>query len=155
VLQLQGCSRAERRLQSHDLVSLACHSHTSQDLTVVSSRCTAQFCMVCAAPWKTCNCPWFNYQHIPDDDRLNDMRVPYPQQARYADVEVIEIPWPDAPASAPTTAVNATSPVPSPAGYLLTFATRSTSTPRRPFLPSAAMDRRPQYTALVTRLPTT
>ena len=48
--------------------------------------------MVCAAPWKTCNCPWFNYQHIPDDDRLNDMRVPYPQQARYADVEVIEIP---------------------------------------------------------------
>ncbi|CAN9252976.1 unnamed protein product [Alternaria alternata] len=53
---------------------------------------TCQFCMVCAAPWKTCNCPWFNYQHIPDDDRLNDMRVPYPQQARYADVEVIEIP---------------------------------------------------------------
>ncbi|KAL1799796.1 hypothetical protein ACET3X_000138 [Alternaria dauci] len=58
----------------------------------MTCRCTAQFCMVCAAPWKTCNCPWFNYQHIPDDDRLNDMRVPYPQQARYADVEVIEIP---------------------------------------------------------------
>lgn len=47
--------------------------------------------MVCAAPWKTCSCPWFNYQHIPDDDRLNDMRVPYPQHQRYADVEVIEI----------------------------------------------------------------
>jgi ariadne-1 len=45
--------------------------------------------MVCAAPWKTCNCPWFNYQHIPDDDRLNDMRVPYTQ--RYPDIEVIEI----------------------------------------------------------------
>lgn len=44
--------------------------------------------MVCAAPWKTCNCPWFNYQHIPDDDRLNDMRVPQP---RYPDIEVIEI----------------------------------------------------------------
>jgi hypothetical protein len=58
----------------------------------MTCRCTAQFCMVCAAPWKTCSCPWFNYQHIPDDDRLNDMRVPYPQQARYADVEVIEIP---------------------------------------------------------------
>ena len=43
--------------------------------------------MVCAAPWKTCNCPWFNYQHIPDDDRLNDMRVPQP---RYPDIEVIE-----------------------------------------------------------------
>ncbi|KAL7779871.1 hypothetical protein CFE70_009889 [Pyrenophora teres f. teres 0-1] len=35
----------------------------------------------------TC-CPWFNYEHIPDDDRLNDMRVPQP---RYPDVEVIEI----------------------------------------------------------------
>lgn len=33
--------------------------------------------MVCAQPWKTCNCPWFNYQHLSDDDRLNDMRVPY------------------------------------------------------------------------------
>jgi ariadne-1 len=33
--------------------------------------------MVCAAPWKTCNCPWFNYQHIEDNDRLNDMRIPY------------------------------------------------------------------------------
>lgn len=55
----------------------------------MTCRCTAQFCMVCAAPWKTCNCPWFNYQHIPDEDRLNDMRVPYPQQ--YPDVEVIEI----------------------------------------------------------------
>ncbi|KAI4698204.1 uncharacterized protein J4E84_001339 [Alternaria hordeiaustralica] len=58
----------------------------------MTCRCTAQFCMVCAAPWKTCSCPWFNYQHIPDGDQLNDMRVPYPQQARYADVEVIEIP---------------------------------------------------------------
>ncbi|KAF1830505.1 IBR domain-containing protein [Decorospora gaudefroyi] len=56
----------------------------------MTCRCTAQFCMVCAAPWKTCNCPWFNYQHIPDDDRLNDMRVPYTQ--RYPDIEVIEIP---------------------------------------------------------------
>ncbi|EUC35128.1 hypothetical protein COCCADRAFT_35351 [Bipolaris zeicola 26-R-13] len=56
----------------------------------MTCRCTAQFCMVCAAPWKTCNCPWFNYQHIPDDDRLNDMRVPY-ANPRYPDVEVIEI----------------------------------------------------------------
>jgi ariadne-1 len=48
--------------------------------------------MVCAAPWKTCSCPWFNYQHIDDEDRLNDMRVPY--TARHQDnvVEVIELP---------------------------------------------------------------
>jgi ariadne-1 len=47
--------------------------------------------MVCAAPWKTCNCPWFNYQHIEDNDRLADMRVPY--AARREDVvEVIELP---------------------------------------------------------------
>ncbi|CAA9966585.1 hypothetical protein PTMSG1_09944 [Pyrenophora teres f. maculata] len=54
----------------------------------MTCRCTAQFCMVCAAPWKTCSCPWFNYEHIPDDDRLNDMRVPQP---RYPDIEVVEI----------------------------------------------------------------
>ena len=32
--------------------------------------------MICAAPWKTCNCPWFNYARVDDDDRLHDMRVP-------------------------------------------------------------------------------
>lgn len=56
------------------------------------SRCTAQFCMVCAAPWKTCNCPWFNYQHIEDNDRLNDMRVPYSTRRQEDVVEVIEMP---------------------------------------------------------------
>ena len=46
--------------------------------------------MVCAAPWKTCNCPWFNYQHIDDDDRLHDMQTPYtPQQ--HADLNVVEV----------------------------------------------------------------
>ncbi|EOA82559.1 hypothetical protein ACJQWK_04919 [Exserohilum turcicum] len=60
----------------------------------MTCRCTAQFCMVCAAPWKTCNCPWFNYQHVSDEDRLNEMRVPY---ARYPDVEVIEIAEPSPP----------------------------------------------------------
>lgn len=56
----------------------------------MTCRCTAQFCMVCAAPWKTCNCPWFNYQHIDDDDRLGDMRVPY-AVPRDDVVEVVEI----------------------------------------------------------------
>ncbi|KAF2133493.1 hypothetical protein P153DRAFT_157884 [Dothidotthia symphoricarpi CBS 119687] len=61
----------------------------------MTCRCTAQFCMVCALPWKTCDCPWFNYQHIDDDDRLNDARVP---QARQQDViEVIEMPDDPAP----------------------------------------------------------
>jgi hypothetical protein len=32
--------------------------------------------MVCAAPWKTCNCPWFSYEPVDDDNRLNDMRIP-------------------------------------------------------------------------------
>jgi ariadne-1 len=49
--------------------------------------------MVCAAPWKTCNCPWFNYQHIDDNDRLNDMRVPHTARRQDDDVvEVIELP---------------------------------------------------------------
>ncbi|KAK8079839.1 hypothetical protein PG997_007657, partial [Apiospora hydei] len=24
-------------------------------------RCKSEFCMICGAPWKTCQCPWFNY----------------------------------------------------------------------------------------------
>lgn len=55
----------------------------------MTCRCTAQFCMVCAAPWKTCNCPWFNYAHLDEDDRLNDMRVP---NNAHDYVEVIEMP---------------------------------------------------------------
>ncbi|PVH94834.1 hypothetical protein DM02DRAFT_538660 [Periconia macrospinosa] len=56
----------------------------------MTCRCTAQFCMVCAAPWKTCNCPWFNYNHLDDGDRLNDMQIPY--TAREEMIEVIEYP---------------------------------------------------------------
>jgi ariadne-1 len=48
--------------------------------------------MVCAAPWKTCSCPWFNYQHIDDEDRLNDMRIPYTTRQQDDVVEVIELP---------------------------------------------------------------
>lgn len=39
------------------------------------SHCTAEFCMLCGNRWKTCDCPWFNFQAV-DDDRLNHMRVP-------------------------------------------------------------------------------
>lgn len=31
--------------------------------------------MVCGEKWKTCDCPWFNYETV-EEDRLNHMRVP-------------------------------------------------------------------------------
>jgi hypothetical protein len=31
--------------------------------------------MVCGEKWKTCNCPWFNYETV-EEDRLNHMRIP-------------------------------------------------------------------------------
>ncbi|OHF01472.1 hypothetical protein CORC01_03228 [Colletotrichum orchidophilum] len=37
--------------------------------------CGAQFCMVCGTKWKSCDCPWFNYETA-DADRLNGMHVP-------------------------------------------------------------------------------
>ncbi|KAI9886831.1 MAG: hypothetical protein M1823_001330 [Watsoniomyces obsoletus] len=40
-------------------------------------RCTAEFCMLCGAKWKTCNCPWFNYEQV-ESDRLNHMNVGQP-----------------------------------------------------------------------------
>ena len=35
--------------------------------------------MVCAAKWKNCDCPWFNYD---SDDQLEDMNVPTPVSRR-------------------------------------------------------------------------
>lgn len=43
--------------------------------------------MACALPWKTCNCPWFDYSHIPDDGRPD--QVPYSRHDN--GVEVIEL----------------------------------------------------------------
>lgn len=31
--------------------------------------------MICGLKWKSCNCPWFNYEAV-EADRLNHMRVP-------------------------------------------------------------------------------
>lgn len=31
--------------------------------------------MVCGEKWKTCDCPWFNYDTV-EEDRLNHMRIP-------------------------------------------------------------------------------
>ncbi|KAF2211055.1 hypothetical protein CERZMDRAFT_68932 [Cercospora zeae-maydis SCOH1-5] len=49
----------------------------------MTCRCTAEFCMICGSKWKTCECPWFNAQVLPDADRLNDMRVPEEIQVIY------------------------------------------------------------------------
>lgn len=49
----------------------------------MTCRCTAEFCMICGAKWKSCDCPWFNYTSLPHPDRLNGMRVPEPVQVLY------------------------------------------------------------------------
>jgi hypothetical protein len=30
----------------------------------MTCRCTAEFCMVCGLKWKSCDCPWFNYESV-------------------------------------------------------------------------------------------
>jgi len=30
----------------------------------MTCRCTAEFCMVCGLKWKSCDCPWFNYEAV-------------------------------------------------------------------------------------------
>ncbi|KAG4025786.1 hypothetical protein MFRU_050g00040 [Monilinia fructicola] len=49
----------------------------------MTCHCTAQFCMICGLKWKTCNCPWFNYETV-ENDRLNHMEVPEPVPAQDA-----------------------------------------------------------------------
>lgn len=46
-----------------------------ENQTNLKSRCTAEFCMICGLKWKSCNCPWFNYEAV-EADRLNHMQVP-------------------------------------------------------------------------------
>jgi len=41
----------------------------------MTCRCKAEFCMICGLKWKTCNCPWFNYEAV-ENDRLLHMRLP-------------------------------------------------------------------------------
>lgn len=41
----------------------------------MTCRCRAEFCMICGAKWKTCDCPWFNYDTV-ENDRLNHMQIP-------------------------------------------------------------------------------
>ena len=72
----------------------------------MTCRCMAEFCIVCGAKWKTCDCPWFNYSNLPNPDRLNDMRVPEPIQVIYRQVfgaarDAAPPPPPPPPAAAP------------------------------------------------------
>ncbi|KAI9050591.1 hypothetical protein LZ554_005752 [Drepanopeziza brunnea f. sp. 'monogermtubi'] len=41
----------------------------------MTCHCTAEFCMICGLKWKTCDCPWFNYEAV-EQDRLNHMQIP-------------------------------------------------------------------------------
>lgn len=44
----------------------------SSDL--VDSRCGAEFCMICGSRWKSCECPWFNYDAV-EDNPLQHMQI--------------------------------------------------------------------------------
>ncbi|KAI9881637.1 MAG: hypothetical protein M1830_000202 [Pleopsidium flavum] len=46
----------------------------------MTCRCTAEFCMICGLKWKTCDCPWFNYEAV-ENDRLNHMNIPQARRA--------------------------------------------------------------------------
>ncbi|KAI9818696.1 MAG: hypothetical protein M1832_004171 [Thelocarpon impressellum] len=50
----------------------------------MTCRCTAEFCMICGAKWKTCNCPWFSYEQVAAD-RLNHMQIPQVRMVRQPD----------------------------------------------------------------------
>ena len=50
----------------------------------MTCRCRAEFCMICGLKWKTCDCPWFNYEAV-EADRLAHMNVP---QARRVPIAI-------------------------------------------------------------------
>lgn len=41
----------------------------------MTCRCGGQFCMICGSKWKSCECPWFNYE-TPDEDDDPAMQTP-------------------------------------------------------------------------------
>ncbi len=41
----------------------------------MTCRCRAEFCMICGLRWKTCDCPWFNYEAV-ENARLQHMNIP-------------------------------------------------------------------------------
>ncbi|EEP77713.1 predicted protein [Uncinocarpus reesii 1704] len=53
----------------------------------MTCRCTAEFCIICGAKWKTCECPWFNYTTVHDDDILENMNIPQARREAVPDNE--------------------------------------------------------------------
>lgn len=43
-------------------------------------RCLAEFCMCCGAKWKSCDCPWFNYDQTVNVQDLGGDPVRYQQE---------------------------------------------------------------------------
>lgn len=41
------------------------------------SRCGSQFCMICGAKWKSCECPWFSYDSLEAED-IDPIQPPSP-----------------------------------------------------------------------------
>lgn len=58
----------------------------------MTCRCKAEFCIVCAKEWKTCDCPWFNYDNAGNPpgafnpDLLNGWNIPEPIHILYRQV---------------------------------------------------------------------
>ncbi|KIY02823.1 uncharacterized protein Z520_01288 [Fonsecaea multimorphosa CBS 102226] len=50
----------------------SCHAmvELKEGCNHMTCRCTAEFCMVCGLKWKSCDCPWFNYEAV--DGHLGD-----------------------------------------------------------------------------------
>ena len=40
----------------------------------MTCRCRAEFCMICGAKWKSCDCPWFSHAAV-ESDRLQHIDV--------------------------------------------------------------------------------
>ncbi|KAI9832731.1 MAG: hypothetical protein M1826_001290 [Phylliscum demangeonii] len=54
-----------------------CHNCSAM-IELKEGRCNAEFCMICGAKWKTCNCPWFNYEQVEADRRNHLHGAPPP-----------------------------------------------------------------------------
>jgi hypothetical protein len=49
----------------------------------MTCRCKAEFCMICGAKWKSCDCPWFNYTTVLDSNRLPGVNAGAAAPRRY------------------------------------------------------------------------
>ncbi|KAL7915993.1 hypothetical protein GGI35DRAFT_473308 [Trichoderma velutinum] len=45
----------------------------------MTCRCGAEFCMICGTKWKSCSCPWFNYENGTnpwENNQIQDLNIP-------------------------------------------------------------------------------